>query len=209
MKQLFFILILSSVISLSAQDKYKTIENTQLVKTKIKEASAKLKTLKADFVQEKNLTFLDEIIKSEGQFIFKSPNSVRWEYQKPFLYLIIIDNGSITIKDEQKENKVEIASNPIFKQINELMLSTVKGDILLNEDFKSTVAENTKNYKIELEPTDDNMKEFISSIILILDKKDLTVISIKMIEPMGDYTFISFKNKHLNESIPQNSFRIH
>lgn len=204
-----FFLLLTSTITLNAQEKYQLLSNTSEVEKNIKEASEKLKTLQANFTQDKNLTFLDEIIQSKGRFVFQSPNSVRWEYTEPYLYLIIIDNGIITIKDEQKTNKVEMASNPIFKQINNLMLSTVKGDILLNTDFESKVYENNNSYKIELQPKDNNMKEFISEINLILDKKNLTVISIKMIEPMGDYTFITFKNKILNEIIPKNSFILH
>jgi len=204
---LFLFLLNASI--LFAQKEYQAVNDVSLVKKQIKTASAKLKTMQADFVQDKNLTFLDEIIQSKGRFVFRSPNSVRWEYTEPYYYLIIIDNGSITIKDEQKENKLEIASNPIFKQINKLMLSTVKGDILLNKDFDSKVYKNKDTYKLRLVPNDDNMKEFISSIDLILDQKDLTVISIKLIEPMGDYTFITFKNKVLNETLPKNSFMAH
>jgi outer membrane lipoprotein-sorting protein len=204
---LFLFLLNASI--LFAQKKYQAVNDVSLVKKQIKTASAKLKTMQADFVQDKNLTFLDEIIQSKGRFVFRSPNSVRWEYTEPYYYLIIIDNGSITIKDEQKENKLEIASNPIFKQINKLMLSTVKGDILLNKDFDSKVYKNKDTYKLMLVPNDNNMKEFISSIDLILNQKDLTVISIKLIEPMGDYTFITFKNKVLNETLPKNSFMAH
>ncbi len=208
-KYLFYILFLWSTTALFAQKEYQVIKTTLELENKIKDASSKMKTMQASFVQDKNLTFLDEIIQSKGKFVFQSPNSVRWEYTDPYYYLIIIHNGTITIKDERKENKVDMASNPIFKQINNLMLSTVKGDILLNKDFRSKVYQNETSYKIILQSTDENLKEFISSIDLILNKKDLTVISIKMIEPMGDYTFISFKNKRLNEKLPKNSFLAH
>lgn len=200
-----FISLLFTTLVFSQND-YQTVKDQDALKATIKQASAKLKTLQADFTQDKNLTFMDEIIRSKGRFVFESPNAVRWEYTAPYLYLIIIKNGLMMIKDEQKENTLDMASNPVFKQINSLMLSTVKGDILLNQDFESQVFENAHSYKIELLPKDQNMKEFISNIELILEKTDLTVRSIKLEEPMGDYTFITFKNKVLNHAVPENSF---
>ena len=208
-KYLIYILLFIQSTAISfAQVEYSLITNTTEVKSKIKKASEELKSMQASFVQDKVLTFMDEEIQSKGKFIFQSPNSVRWEYIDPYKYLIIIDKEIITIKDERKENKFDMDSNPIFKQINQLMLSTVKGDILLNKDFESKVYQNSKTYKLELLPKDENMKEFISSIDLILNKKDLTIISLKLTEPMGDYTFITFKNKIINEKLPEHSFTI-
>ena len=209
MKIHLILIFLLASITLYSQDKYQIVSNTSTVRIQIKDASHKLNSLQADFIQKKDLTFLNEVIQSEGKFIFQSPNSIRWEYTEPYQYLIIIDNNVIKIKNEQKESQFDMASNPIFKQINKLMLSTVKGDILLNKDFSSKVYENKTTYKIELLPQDKNMQEFISTIALILNKKDLTVISIKLTEPSEDYTLITFSNKILNEIIPKNSFLLH
>jgi outer membrane lipoprotein-sorting protein len=151
---------------------------------------------------------MDETIRSKGHFIYQKESSVRWEYLDPYSYLIIIKDGKITIKDDKKTNQMDMASNPIFKQINNLILSTVKGDILLNPDFEAKVFEDSKNYKLELLPKDKNMSEFISRIELILSKADMSVNSIKIEEPMGDYTNIKYSNKKINASIPENSFSL-
>jgi outer membrane lipoprotein-sorting protein len=204
------ILIIIGIVSahIYAQDTYKQITDLASVKAKIEATSKSLKSLKANFTQEKNLLIMDELIQSKGRFVYKTPNSVRWEYQAPYLYLIIINNGKISIKDEQKTNQMDMASNPIFKQINDLMLSTVKGDILLDPNFNSKVYESNKSYKLELLPQDKHMKEFISTIYLFLNKEDMSVNSIKIEEPMGDYTQISFKNKQLNATISEDSFKL-
>jgi outer membrane lipoprotein-sorting protein len=118
----------------------------------------------------------------------------------------VIKDGLMTIKNEGKENKVAMESSPIFKQINNLMLSTVKGDLLLNKDFDSKVFENANSYKLELTPKQAQMKEFIAKIVIILDKKDFSVNSIRMIEPAGDDTFISFTNKRNNAALPKDIF---
>ncbi len=195
-------------LSVYAQENYKLVTDLAEVKAKIKTQSQTLKTLSADFVQDKNLLIMDEIIQSKGRFVYQAPNAVRWEYRQPYQYLIIINNGKITIKDEQKTNQVDMASNPVFKQINDLMLSTVKGDILLNPNFNAKVYESPDNYRLELLPQDKNIKEFISTIYLFLDKADFSVKTIKIEEPLGDYTNISFINKQINASIPENSFKL-
>ena len=40
---------------------------------------------------------LDEILISEGEFLFKKENSVRWQYNTAIQYTIIIHNGLFTI----------------------------------------------------------------------------------------------------------------
>lgn len=192
--------------NLCAQTDYKLMSDQTAVRTGIKNASDALKTLQADFVQIKNLSVLEEKIQSTGVFAFADPSNVRWEYLKPFRYLIVIKDGLMTIKNEGKENKVAMESSPIFKQINNLMLSTVKGDLLLNKDFDSKVFENANSYKLELTPKQAQMKEFIAKIVIILDKKDFSVNSIRMIEPAGDDTFISFTNKRNNAALPKDIF---
>lgn len=189
------------------QSTYQKMSDLTQVKSDIAKASQKLKSIEATFSQTKKLLILDEDIKSSGTFDFRSPEAVRWEYKHPFFYLIIIRNGVLTIKDDKKQNEIKMESNPVFRQINSLMMSTIKGDILLNKDFDSEAYQNSENYKITLKPLDANMKEFIDSIELIMNKKDLLVKSINITEPMGDYTFISFTYKQINANIPDSRFQ--
>ncbi|MCK4289203.1 MAG: outer membrane lipoprotein carrier protein LolA, partial [Bacteroidales bacterium] len=190
-----------------SQSSYKAIEDISLFKSNLAEMSRKTNTIKSDFIQEKNLSFLSEKIISKGLFYFKKENKIRWQYTEPFDYLIIINDDKIFIKDEDKESKYDMGSNKIFNEINKIITGCVQGKILNNDkDYKIEYYENDNFYYVKLTPYSEKMKEFLSNIDIYFDKKDLSVSKLEMIELLGDYTKIEFLNKKLNEEIPDKEF---
>jgi outer membrane lipoprotein-sorting protein len=151
---------------------------------------------------------LSEKIVSKGKFWFKKDNMVRMEYNQPFQYLMVINNGKVFIKDGQKENTIAAKSNKIFQQINKITVDCVQGTMLGNTDFKTRVFENKNNFQVELSPVVKGMKEFFKTINVIIDKKDYSVVSIQMNENGGDHTIIRFSNKELNTNIANAIFAI-
>ena len=79
-------------------------------------------SIESSFTQEKVLTALTEKITSTGQFWFKRSNRVRIEYLKPFTYTMIMNGDKMLLRDDQKENRVNVRSNKLFQQINQIMI---------------------------------------------------------------------------------------
>ena len=201
-----FVLVFYCLSSFS-QSSFKAIKDISLFKSNLAEMTEKTNTIKSDFIQEKNLSFLSEKIISKGLFYFKKENKIRWQYTEPFDYLIIINENKIYIKDEDRESKYDMASNKIFKEINKIITGCVQGDILNNDkEYKIEYYENDNFYYVKLTPYSEKMKEFLSNINIYFDKKDFSVSKLEMIELSGDYTIIEFINKKLNEEIPDKEF---
>lgn len=180
---------------------YTAVKDINVFRQQFAAASQKLNSLQSDFIQEKNLSMLSEKIISKGKFWFKKENKVRMEYTQPFKYLMIMNGSNIYIKDGQKENRVPTNSNKLFQQINKIVVDCVKGTAFSNTDFKFNVFENKSTYLIELTPVVKNLQSIFKNINVIVDRKDFSVNSIKMIEPSGDYTNINFTNKILNTNL--------
>lgn len=180
---------------------YTAVKDIKVFRQQFAAASQKLNSLQSDFIQEKNLSMLSEKIISKGKFWFKKENKVRMEYTQPFKYLMIMNGSNIYIKDGQKENRVSTNSNKLFQQINKIVVDCVKGTAFSNTDFKFNVFENKSTYLIELTPVVKNLQSIFKNINVIVDRKDFSVNSIKMIEPSGDYTNINFTNKILNTNL--------
>lgn len=180
---------------------YTAVKDINVFRQQFAAASQKLNSLQSDFIQEKNLSMLSEKIISKGKFWFKKENKVRMEYTQPFKYLMIMNGSNIYIKDGQKENRVSTNSNKLFQQINKIVVDCVKGTAFSNTDFKFNVFENKSTYLIELTPVVKNLQSIFKNINVIVDRKDFSVNSIKMIEPSGDYTNINFTNKILNTNL--------
>ena len=208
-KLILSILVLAATFSLQAQYAgYSPVADLAKFKTTFAAATQKTSSIKADFVQEKNLSMLSEKIVSKGNFWFKKDSRVRMEYNQPFKYLMILNKDKVYVKDGQKESKVSTKSNKMFQQINKIMIDCMQGTTLDNTDFKTRVFENKTNALVELTPVSKGMKEMFKSINVIIDKKDFSVASIQMQELSGDYTIMRFTNKELNAAIPDNLFDI-
>jgi outer membrane lipoprotein-sorting protein len=194
---------------LLAQDTYKPVSDIYEFREMMKTASAETNSISSDFIQMKHLSFLEEDVMSKGKFFFQKENQLRWEYSEPFFYLIIFNNDTILIQDEHKTNIYDAASGRMFREINNIMMSMVNGSILESENFDFEYYENASRYKLDLTPLDKNMKAFLSTIRIYINKKDYSVDELYMIEKSDDYTHIRFTNKVMNEDIPQHIFDLH
>lgn len=208
-KLLLALLIICNACAVHAQyTGYKPVQDISGFKKEFGEASKKMKSLKSEFVQEKNLSMLSEKIVSKGKFWFKRDNLVRMEYDKPYKYLVVINKTNVYLKDDQKENKISSRSSKTFQQINRIIVDCVQGTALDNPDFTTRVFEGKDNWMVELSPKEKGLKGMFKNINLFVDKKDYGVVKMDMVEQTGDNTLISFPNKELNIEIPDALFAI-
>jgi outer membrane lipoprotein-sorting protein len=210
MRKILLLLAISiSALSVKAQyTGYTAVTDLSKFKAAFMDVAQKTTTIKSDFIQDKNMSMLAEKITSKGKFWFKKNNQVRMEYTDPFQYLMIINQDKVYIKDGAKENTISTKSNKLFQQINKITVDCVQGTALNNPDFATKVFENKGNYLVELTPVSKNLKDYFSTINIIIDKKDYSVASIEMNESSGDNTTIKFINKEMNTILPDALFYI-
>jgi len=210
LKKIFFLLqaILTTFAAISQEIKEVPVKDPLKITEQINLASAKTNTITADFIQKKEMSFLEEKVTSSGIFYFQKEKRLRWEYTEPFSYTIIMDGDRLRIIDEGKSKDFDTGSNRMFLEISEVMTGMVNGTLLNSPQFTTTWYEAPGYYKAELVPTGAMMKDYLSRIELKLSKSDYTVGELKMFEKSGDYTLITFRNKKLNETIPADIFRL-
>jgi outer membrane lipoprotein-sorting protein len=205
---ILFSIIICAISAKAQHTGYSAVIDLSKFKTAFLEVAQKTATIKSDFIQEKNLSMLSEKITSKGKFWFKKNNQVRMEYSQPFQYLMIINQDKVYIKDGTKENTISTKSNKLFQQINKITVDCVQGTALDNPDFSTKVFENKSCYLVELTPVSKSLKDYFSTINIIIDKKDYSVSTIVMNESSGDNTTIHFINKEFNSNLPDALFSI-
>ena len=207
MKYLLGIIVFCFILAdLVSGQEFKSVKNFESVQTEINKTAESIKTIKSNFVQEKHLSFLTEAIVSEGLFRYKKENQLRWEYTQPFQYLILFNGNKIIIKDENKTNEFDANANAVFKQINDLMLGAIKGDLGKNDEFTMSLKESLKQYQLILTPQNEDLKAYISDVEIYFEKSDFAVSTIKIIESTGDFTKIVFNDIKFNETIDETTF---
>lgn len=201
------VVFLFSILIFPAQATFKPMKDTIVFKQKVEKMSKETHSLESDFVQVKNLSVLSEKITSKGSFVFMKQNNLRWEYVDPYKYVIVINKDKILIKDENnKVKKYDMNANKVFKEINDIMISCVNGDILKSNKFSIHYFENEKGYKLELLPNVKSMKESLKKINMYFDKTVTSVVKLEMVENGDDTTTIDFMNKKVNATVSPDKF---
>lgn len=207
--QIVIILIvgLSSIVN-AQNPELNSVVDIDNLKSKLETHSKNTNTIESDFIQEKHLWMLNEVLVSEGRFLFKKENNVKWQYISPIEYTIIIHNGIFTIINNNKVNEFHVDSNPLFHEINKMIVTAIRGDFIDNDDFNSKFFEDQVNYIAQLVPTNANVNSILENIEIFFDKKNMQVVKVVFYEPGDDFTSITFLNKKLNHELPDDRFKI-
>lgn len=182
---------------------YAALKDLAGFKQKFAASSQQLMNLESDFVQTKNLSMLKDKIVSKGKFYYKKNNKVRIEYFKPYTYLMIINQNTMLVKDEQKKSNYNTRSNKIMQSINNIMLDCMSGNVYNNKEFSTQVFESGKEYFLSLTPTTSTMKKMFSRIEVSLNKTNFQVLRLNMIENGGDNTVMVFSNQNTTKNLDE------
>ncbi len=175
---------------------------------KARQKAEDTRTIVSDFRQEKHLSFMEAPVVSQGKFRFKKPNKVRWEYTDPFQYLIVIRDEKITLRDQDRTDEHDMGSSKMFRQINDMIVSSVQGNVFDREDLEISYFQGPDRYLVVVEPKDKTMKDLLREIHLYFSMEDHSVVKVKMLESSDDATEIIFLNKKTNASVPDEAFRV-
>lgn len=177
------------------------------LKDNINSSASKLTSLQSDFIQTKHLDFMENDVKSSGKLYYKSNSKIRWEYTLPFSYYVIFNNEKMFVNDGGKKKETDLSSNKLLKDLNQIMLGTVKGSAVLDETkFKIFYSKIGNDYLAKMIPTDKTYKKYIQQIDLTFDGKSFLLKKIKTTEPSLDYTLIEFLNQKKNVAILDEKF---
>ncbi|WMJ72403.1 outer membrane lipoprotein carrier protein LolA [Cytophagaceae bacterium ABcell3] len=194
-------------LSAFAQERgFSPMQDVDSFKKGLEAVATSTKTIKASFQQEKYLAILSDKIQSEGLIRFKQPGFLRWEYNEPFEYSIVLNGKEVIVKDQGKSNTMDLSGSKSFKEINELIVNSIQGNVLDDEKFDIEFLQSEDFYLTKLVPKEAQMAKFVAGINVYFDKKDYAVSKVKLKEDGGDYTLISFFDKKMNEAIADEVF---
>lgn len=173
---------------------------------KINEATARITTLSCDFVQTKHLSVLKDKMISKGRMCYKKSDRLRWEYTSPYTYVFVLSGNEVLLKNKSRSDIIDVNQNKMFREIVQIMLSSVVGNCLDDKNFKSTLSTTATEYVATLVPERKNMKQMFRKIVLRFDRKNACVQCVELTEKNDDRTVIEMNNIHLNEPLSDDLF---
>jgi len=161
--------------------------------------------LQCGFVQEKTSALVTGKAVAKGILLYQSPSALRWEYKEPIpSTLILSGNNAVLLNKEGKK----VGDARMLKQLAGMIINVINGESIKSDKQFSTEIFQTDNSRIRvvLTPVQKRLKDFYSTIEMVLDGKTLLADRIILNESSGDKTVISFTDKELNGEIPQTEF---
>lgn len=204
---LLICLLLLSYASLIGQRTMSAQEALRF-KEKVMQSASNIETISSEFVQIKHLDFLENDIESTGVMAFQSPNSLKWAYTSPTPFSIIFKGNDLYVNKNGKQSKMNMGGSEFLQSLNELISKSIRGDMFDEDKFDiQYFYTSTAEAMVAFEPKSEDMGTFIERFQLSFDIKTAQVTAVKMIEASEDYTQIIFKNKKINTTLDQATFK--
>jgi len=193
-----FIIILLSFVSAIYADDWEEIAKT----------AKNIKSVSANFTQEKHMKILAKPLISKGRFFFTAPNSLRWEYISPVKSILMLHNGKAKSFMESKNGLVEDtrAKAQAMEIVMQEITSWLNGRFHDDPNFKPTLITG-KIDKIVLTPKDKSLSNIINSIELQISRKEGIIKSVKISENNDSYTLLLFSDVDHNKNIDEKFYK--
>lgn len=209
MKTIFILLFCCTFLPLAAQDGMTKIEPGGEFNRRLTEEAGRVQSIACDFVQVKYLDVFDEKVTSRGRFYFRKENKICLEYTTPVDYLIVINDTKLKIVSEGKTSVVNLGSNPLMNQMKGMLAACMVGNLSgLSSGYEVEYFENTALYKVVVRPVSPSVQAYLRSITIWLDKKDMSVKTLRLAETEKDYTEYEFTNKQYNTLAGDEKFSV-
>lgn len=161
---------------------------------KIAEASASIESLSCDFTQVRKVSILNGEEVSTGALQYRREGQLLWKYITPSQLQIAFTDDAVIISRGTNTQVMDIASNPFYGQIKDLLLGLLRGEQLLATGgrFGISVKESGSEVLVKLVPTARQLRKLFTNIELTFNASDYRVKSFVMNEQDGSSTAISF-----------------
>lgn len=208
-KYIYTFLLVVFCLPLAAQKDLIPLASVTAFQERLKKEASSLSSIESDFTQEKFLDVFNEKIVSKGRFYYKQENMIRMDYTSPIDYQIIINGQKLKIVSEGKSNVVNLGTNQMMNEMKGMLAACMIGDLtVMSSAYRLEYYESPSLYVVKIRPVSKSVQAYISEIIISIDKKDMSVQTLRLSENAKDYTEYHFTNRKYNTLTSDEKFVI-
>lgn len=165
-----------------------------------------IRSVQADFTQEKHLQILARPLISRGRFLFKAPDSLRWEYTSPFHSVLLMNEGRV--RKFIRKNGQLIEEKGMQLNAMQVVMTEISG--WLDGQFSDNAIFHVKRdgSTVALTPKKKGMATIISAIELRLADRAGLLQSVTIFEDpqKKSFTRMIFNHALVNQPIAAHLF---
>jgi outer membrane lipoprotein-sorting protein len=168
-----------------------------------------VKSLRADFVQLKQSALLLEAVESSGVFLFRAPDLVRWDYQRPDAMVVLFAEDTVTTFHPQQARAERLKVSKKQRRFVRVLSGTQPLDDLTS-NFSLTLADpgGDAHYRLSLRPVGAMLKKRLHSLEIEIDRDLFLPVVITYNEADGDSTRYEFINLVVDPEIDDARFEL-
>jgi outer membrane lipoprotein-sorting protein len=165
----------------------------------IAKARKSVRTLRANFVQERKLTLLATTVKSTGELAYVAPERLRWELAPPDDIVYLIGPEGLSYRTRSSHATVPASGANIAKALADLR-ALLGGDLSSLKD-RYVLSGSRGPSDVEVAGTAKDKTASVRGFTLTLDKTMVIPVKAKLIEGKSDAIEITFSNGQVNVPI--------
>jgi outer membrane lipoprotein-sorting protein len=190
----------------------KSSDNLNAVLVRLEKRMSGVRTLKTNFVQEKELAVFKQKIVLKGTVYIEKPGRLAWNVTEPMKYTMVISQNVISQWDEDtnKVQKISLSRNPAFEAAIGQM----------QQWFSGAYTPLLKEYEIALLKEDPISLKFtpktatfagnvIKSVRVDFRKDEQYINRILIEEKSGDMTSLLFVDTHINIPLEDSVWKVY
>jgi len=172
----------------------------------IRKSAEKISSVRGEFTQTRHMKILARPLVSTGTFLFRTPDSLRWEYRSPIRSILLTHSGR-TNRFVQRNDELVVDSSANLQSMQMVVQEIgqwLKGRFDENPAFTSSLE---PGRKIVLVPKEPSFAALIQRIEIVLSERDGVIESVTILEGRDSFTRIEFDQVALNQPIEDSLFR--
>jgi outer membrane lipoprotein-sorting protein len=176
--------------------------------SQIAKAAIKVTTLKSDFVQERHLGMLEDVLISKGRFYYKKQDRLRWELTKPVSSGFAVSGKQAKRWDGKpgRTQTFEVYQVPFIKLFTDQVFAWATADFKqLQKDYKIKVLGDVP-VDLKLVPIRSQEKKYLAHFRITFTADASHVNAVEVHETGGDFTRIRFFNTIINTPLANTLF---
>jgi outer membrane lipoprotein-sorting protein len=171
---------------------------------RLEDKTSEIRTLKTEFVQEKELDVFKKKIILKGMIFVQKPELFAWHIIEPLSYSMVIKGDILSQWDEntKKTQKISLSKNPAFQVAISQMKDWFSGKYAsMTEDYNIIILKR-KPVSLKFIPKKNTIVSNVIDIVTVIFRDDERYIhQIYIKEKSSNSTLLTFLNTQLNTSL--------
>jgi len=166
-----------------------------------------VESISSEFSQENRLSVFEETIISNGRFLFRKPDKLRWEYLRPITEGFALEGDQGVRWTDTTRTSFSLRSDPLMNIVARQLLAWATFDLeWLCAEYDITL-EGESPVVLKLVPKGSDTALVLKHLLIEFSLSSNTVQRVELHEQGGDLTRILFKNPQVNTPLDDGMFR--